>query len=40
MLMGFLINFDIVMVALLTVVFGWLLSWGFGKLTKYDLPLY
>lgn len=38
MLMGFLINFDIVMIALLTVVFGRLLSWGFDKLTKYDLP--
>ena len=38
MLMGFMINFDIVMIALLTVVFGRLLSWGFDKLTKYDLP--
>lgn len=38
MLMGFMINFDIVMVALLTVVFGRLFSWGFDKLTKYDLP--
>ncbi|QJS98683.1 hypothetical protein B8A41_08900 [Dolosigranulum pigrum] len=36
--MGFMINFDIVMIALLTVVFGRLLSWGFDKLTKYDLP--
>ena len=38
MLMGFMINFDVVMVALLTVVFGRLLSWGFDKLTKHDLP--
>lgn len=38
MLMGFMINFDIVMIALLTVVFGRLLSWGFDKLTKHDLP--
>ena len=38
MLMGFMINFDIVMIALLTVVFGRLFSWGFDKLTKHDLP--
>ncbi|QTJ33394.1 hypothetical protein [Dolosigranulum pigrum] len=38
MLMGFMINFDIVMIALLTVVIGLLFSWGFDKLTKYDLP--
>lgn len=38
MLMGFMINFDIVMIALLTVVIGRLFSWGFDKLTKYDLP--
>ena len=37
MLMGFMINFDIVMVALLTVVIGRLFSWGFDKLTKHDL---
>lgn len=33
-----MIKFDIVMVALLTVVFGRLFSWGFDKLTKHDLP--
>lgn len=38
MLMGFMIKFDTVMVALLTVVFGRLFSWRFDKLTKYDLP--
>lgn len=38
MLMGFMINFDIVMIALLTVVVGRLFSWGFDKLTKHDLP--
>ena len=33
-----MIKFDIVMVALLTVVFGRLFSWRFDKLTKHDLP--
>lgn len=36
--MGFMINFDIVMISLLTVVIGRLFSWGFDKLNKHDLP--